>query len=131
MSIDKLYLTDDIKSFIMYERKKLKLTAEETSEKIGRSKSWLAQIENGRLSSIKKSDFIKLVSLFLDISSDEAIIYISNKFNQQVEIDVSNTKSKLPIINMGLIQNFLKEQYPNATEINIQINETGMIINTK
>lgn len=44
-----------------------KYTAEELSTKIGKSKSWLAQIENGRLNSISKSDLFSIMKEINDI----------------------------------------------------------------
>ncbi|MDF2820209.1 MAG: hypothetical protein K0R15_650 [Clostridiales bacterium] len=77
----KLILTDNIRAFILEERRKTGLPAEIVSENIGRTKSWLSQVENGRLKNISRIDFINLISYLLKISNEEAETYIENKLN--------------------------------------------------
>ena len=61
----KIILNDAIRdSITRFRKSKMKehpeLTADGISEKIGRSKSWLSQVENGRLKSVKNEDFVKV-----------------------------------------------------------------------
>jgi len=72
----KIKLTDNIRAFILTERKRSGKTAETVSESIGRAKSWLSQIENGRLQNIGRVDFINLIASLLQISEDDAEKYI-------------------------------------------------------
>ena len=48
-------------------------SAEEVSEMLGHHKSWLGQIERGRLVSIKEDDLTTLLSILLDVPKDELI----------------------------------------------------------
>ena len=76
----KILLDDSIRAFILSERKRTHYSAEFVSEKIGRSKSWLAQIENGRTKTINRNDFINLISFLRkddDLLKIEAFIQAS------------------------------------------------------
>lgn len=61
--MDKYILTDVHREYLKTKRQALCLSAETVSEKLNHHKSWLGQIERGRLNSIKKDDFIKLLSI--------------------------------------------------------------------
>lgn len=76
----KITLSDAERAFILEERGRTKYSAEFVSEKIGKSKSWLAQIENGRTKTIRRDDFIKLISFLrndTDLIKIEAFIQAS------------------------------------------------------
>lgn len=71
--------------FLRDERKLRNMSADEVSETIGKSQGWLAQIERGRLKTIKRSD---LVDLYMHISgkSKEVAIEILDDKLQFIEI---------------------------------------------
>lgn len=83
----KIKLDDDIRNKLLNERNITKRTAEEVSSSVGMTKSWLAQIENGRLQTIKKSKFIELLTELKQISNEEAesIIDILTANNDDIE----------------------------------------------
>lgn len=69
----KIILTDFHRNNLKELRKMKKIGAEELSTYIGHHKSWLGQIERGRLQSIKTNDLIALLSALTNYSQ-EAII---------------------------------------------------------
>lgn len=66
----KIKLTDDYIALIVTERKKHNLTAYQLSEKIGKNKSWLPNIENHRTKNIFRTDFFLI---FDDFAKEEHI----------------------------------------------------------
>lgn len=75
---DKILLTDQIRKFMRDERHLTGKSAELVSEEIGKSKGWLAHLENGRTKSISRDDFIKLISYLRedsDLQKIEAFIH--------------------------------------------------------
>lgn len=64
--MEKYTLNDNHREFLRKLRNSRQLSAEEVSEKLDHHKSWLGQIERGRLASIKKDDLDKLLSILLD-----------------------------------------------------------------
>lgn len=65
MLAKKIVLNDRIRKLIIDYRKSAKernplMTADYISEQIGRAKSWLSQVENGRLQSVKTDDLINV-----------------------------------------------------------------------
>ena len=67
---NKIKLTPDYINLITKKRKEHNLTAYQLSEKIGKNKSWLPNIENKRTKNISKEDFF---SLFKDFAAEEGI----------------------------------------------------------
>ena len=65
---DKVKITDDLIKLIIDTRKEYNLTAYQLSEKIGKNKSWLPNIENKRTKNIFKED---LLLLFKDFAKDK------------------------------------------------------------
>lgn len=65
---EKIKITDELIQLIIDTRKKYNLTAYQLSEKIGKNKSWLPNIENRRTKNISKSD---LYLLFEDFANKE------------------------------------------------------------
>lgn len=63
---EKIKLTDELIQLILDTRKKCDLTAYQLSEKIGKNKSWLPNIENRRTKNISKSDLYLLFKDFAD-----------------------------------------------------------------
>lgn len=64
--MEKYTLNDNHREFLRKLRNSRQLSAEEVSEKLNHHKSWLGQIERGRLASIKKDDLDRLLSILLD-----------------------------------------------------------------
>lgn len=52
-------------------RQAKKIAAEDLSEKIGRSKSWLAQVERGAVRSIRKNELVTLLANYMDCSEEK------------------------------------------------------------
>ena len=96
-------------------------SAEEVSEMLNHHKSWLGQIERGRLVSIKEEDLIKLLSILLDTSEDEIVsndcvdnfIYSYDPFYQPKPTPKLSSK-----IN-NIIPNFLEKSYINMELDNV------------
>lgn len=65
---NKIALTDEYVDLIIKERKRHGFTAYNLSEKIGKNKSWLANIENHRTKNISKTD---LLLIFEDFAKEE------------------------------------------------------------
>lgn len=65
---DKIKITDDLIKLIIDTRKEHNLTAYRLSEKIGKNKSWLPNIENKRTKNISRED---LISLFKDFAKEK------------------------------------------------------------
>lgn len=64
----KIKITDELIQLIIDTRKKYNLTAYQLSEKIGKNKSWLPNIENRRTKNITRED---LILLFKDFAKDK------------------------------------------------------------
>lgn len=102
----KIQLNNRIRSFIMEERKSIKkknplMTADYISEKIGRAKSWLSQIENGRLQSVKKEDLVNAFCFMLEQPKE----YIENYLDDQIQFINITTQHNL-IDENGNVQDF-------------------------
>lgn len=67
---DKIKITDDLIKLIVDTRKEYNLTAYQLSEKIGKNKSWLPNIENKRTKNISRED---LIILFKDFAKDKGM----------------------------------------------------------
>ena len=70
---EKITLTNAFRKYITETRVSAKeenslLSADYVSKQIGRSKSWLSQVENGRLKTVKKNDLINVFSFILNQS---------------------------------------------------------------
>lgn len=90
---DKIKITDDLIKLIIDTRKEYNLTAYQLSEKIGKNKSWLPNIENKRTKNISKED---LITLFKDFAKDKnmdaeefVIKYLSPTANVELDDNVS------------------------------------------
>lgn len=90
----KIQLNNRIRKFIMDERKSIKkqnplMTADYISEQIGRAKSWLSQIENGRLQSVKKEDLINAFCFMLEQSKEYVEKYLDDQI-QYINITIQH-----------------------------------------
>ena len=65
---EKIKITDELIQLIIDTRKEHNLTAYQLSEKIGKNKSWLPNIENRRTKNISRDD---LILLFKDFAKDK------------------------------------------------------------
>ncbi|MBS5129899.1 MAG: hypothetical protein KHZ01_05365 [Lachnospiraceae bacterium] len=65
---NKIALTDEYIDLIVKERKKHGITAYNLSQKIGKNKSWLTNLENHRTKNISKTDFLLI---FKDFAKEE------------------------------------------------------------
>ena len=70
----KIRLTDDQRSKLREFRKNSCFAAEDISTELGFSKTWLGQIECGKIKTIKYNDLVRLINLITGnkIESDEA-----------------------------------------------------------
>jgi len=67
---NKIKITDELIKLIIDTRKEYNLTSYQLSEKIGKNKSWLPNIENKRTKNISRED---LILLFLDFAKDKGL----------------------------------------------------------
>lgn len=65
---NKIALTDEYIDLIVKERKKHGITAYNLSQKIGKNKSWLTNVENHRTKNISRTDFLHI---FKDFAKEE------------------------------------------------------------
>lgn len=80
----KIKLNNAIRKLISDSRKAAKesrseLTADYISEHIGRAKSWLSQVENGRLQTVKSEDLINVFTIIKNTNYETAKDYIDNQ----------------------------------------------------
>lgn len=92
MLAKKIILTPRIRKLIIDSRKSARqnnslLTADYISEKIGRAKSWLSQVENGRLQSVKTNDLVNVFCCIMnkdkDCETDRK--YVKNYLDDQIQ----------------------------------------------
>lgn len=90
---DKIKITDDLIKLIIDTRKEHNLTAYQLSEKMGKNKSWLPNIENKRTKNISREDLILLFKDFAkekDMDAEEFVIkYLSPTANVELDDNVS------------------------------------------
>lgn len=80
----KLKLNDALRNFVSNQRKIAKknnptMTADGISLKIGRAKSWLSQVENGRLKSVKTDNLIKAFTIIKNTDYESAKQYLDDE----------------------------------------------------
>lgn len=90
----KIMLTPQFREYIINHRKAAmehnpKLTADYISVKIGRAKSWLSQVENGRLKSVKTDDLINVFCVIenCDIHFQEYRDNIAYKLDNEIMLE--------------------------------------------
>ena len=92
---EKIKLTREYIDLIIKKRKEHNLTAYELSEKIGKNKSWLPNIENNRTKNISKDDFL---ALFKDFAAEESMdteMYIIKYLNPNALVILDDGRSML------------------------------------
>jgi transcriptional regulator with XRE-family HTH domain len=87
---DKIKITDDLIKLIIDTRKEYNLTAYGLSEKIGKNKSWLPNIENKRTKNIFKEDLILLFKDFAKDKNMDAEDFIIKYLSPAASIELSN-----------------------------------------
>lgn len=90
---NKIKLSNDYIDLIVKTRKEHNLTAYQLSEKIGKNKSWLPNIENRRTKNISRND---LILLFKDFAKDEQLdteLYIIKHLNPNALIVLDDNKT--------------------------------------
>lgn len=73
MEQKKYKLTPDVRTQLRFLRQQSNLAAEDVSVELGKSKAWLAQIERGKLFSIKRNDLLELLKMYTEFSEYDII----------------------------------------------------------
>ena len=73
MEPKKYKLSPDVRTQLRFLRQQNNLAAEDVSVELGKSKAWLAQIERGKLFTIKKADLIELLKMYTNYSEYEIL----------------------------------------------------------
>lgn len=120
MREDKIILTKGMRDHLRKLRNEKEIIVEDLSERIGKSKGWLAQIENGRLATIKEDDLNKILNI-LDYSMCEFKTY----FDNDLEEDSPDTKDDSFTKTLYKI---LRKQYPDASKIEISVTENKISV---
>mgnify|MGYP002521283468 CR=1 FL=1 len=93
---NKIKITPELSAFISDLRKSHPRNGKIMSKKrvsfaMGKGRTWLSQIETGRLKKINYEDFVKIFEVILNINHDEAqekvsyYIYQTTEFNQIIQ----------------------------------------------
>lgn len=80
----KIELNNAIRYFICEQRKNEKnkrpeMTADAISVKVGRTPSWLSQVENGRLKTVKSKDLVKVFCILKNCDYEKSYDYLDNQ----------------------------------------------------
>lgn len=115
----KYHLYDKHRQFLKDKRgiKGKGYSAEEVSEMLGHHKSWLGQIERGRLVSIKQEDLINLLSILLDLPKEKISDDMLEKF--KYNYDPFYEEPKEPLIDK--IWDKIFDIFPNSDISNISL----------
>lgn len=87
---DKIKITDDLIKLIVDTRKEYNLTAYQLSEKIGKNKSWLPNIENKRTKNISREDLILLFKDFAREKGMDAEEFVIKYLSPTATIELDN-----------------------------------------
>lgn len=113
---EKIKLTDEYIDLIIKERKKHGFTSYQLSEKIGKNKSWLPNIENHRTKNISKKDFLLIFNEFAKGSGFSAEKYIIKNLHPNTMIELDD-KTTLPAF---YIQGEFELYPPNYTDVSVE-----------
>lgn len=91
---DKVELTRGIKSIIVGSRKDTGLSSYDFSEKIGKSKYWFANLENGKSKYVTKDDLFSIIRLAKNINDEE----IENLIQNIIDESTINTDQQIEFI---------------------------------
>lgn len=120
---DKIVLTNDLKQFIRRTRNNHGVLLMDLENKTRHSTSWLSQVEGKRIKTIKRKDLIEIFKIILDKSEEESELYIENYLYE-------NKQDEDPKQFEKLLYSMLKNKYPSAKEININIKDNSITITT-
>lgn len=87
---EKIKITDELIQLIIDTRKEHNLTAYQLSEKIGKNKSWLPNIENKRTKNISRSDLYLLFKNFADEENLQPEQYIVKNLPRNCMIELED-----------------------------------------
>ncbi len=90
---NKIALTDEYIDLIVKERKKHGITAYNLSQKIGKNKSWLTNVENHRTKNISKTDFLDIFKEFAKEESLDVEKYIIKYLHPNAMVTLENGKT--------------------------------------
>lgn len=90
----KIKITSTIRDIIQELRLKSGKTGVELSTYLGKSEGWCSLVENGRISTIKHKDAIKMFAVLLNASEDEAEKYIVNLITEEAADENSSNKKE-------------------------------------
>lgn len=114
---EKITNTSDFSAMITGIRKKHPkngkiMSKEQVSLAMGKGRTWLSQIETGRLKKISSDDFIKVFEIVLDIDHDEATEKVEEYYDDIIEQnnEFSNVMQKL---NSAIKEKYLECQDKN------------------
>ncbi len=78
----KIKVSPEIKKLIIKERNNKNLSGIELSKAMGKSDAWISSLENGRTKTITSTDLIAIIKLLLNISEEDADIYIQQELEK-------------------------------------------------
>lgn len=113
---EKIKLTDEYIDLIVKERKKHGFSSYELSEKIGKNKSWLPNIENHRTKNISKKDFLLIFNEFAKGSGFSTEKYIIKNLHPNTIIELDD-KTTLPAF---YLQGEFNLYPPNYTDVSVE-----------
>lgn len=99
---DKIRLTPDYIDLIIKERKKHDLTSYQLSERLGKNKSWLPNIENKRTKNISKEDFLALFDEFAKEANMDTEMYILKNLSSDTLVLLDDGRS-IPALHLKKI----------------------------
>lgn len=130
----KYHLYDRHRSLLKEWRVEKELSAEKVSEMLGHHKSWLGQIERGRLVSIKEDDLLNLLSILLTEPIDELIqgdcvekfVYNYNPYYEDSEKPFSLTNMLF-----GSLDKYTPAKRKEISSINLSLSQASSFIKEK
>lgn len=90
---EKIKITDELIQLIINTRKEYNLTAYQLSEKIGKNKSWLPNIENRRTKNISRDDLILLFKDFAKDKNMDAEEFVIKYLSPTATVELDNNVS--------------------------------------
>lgn len=93
MFADKIKITEEYIELIVRKRNEHNLTAYQLSEKIGKNKSWLPNIENRRTKNISKNDLLLIFNEFAKEENMDTENYIIKYISQNTLIELEDNIS--------------------------------------
>ena len=128
---DTIKITQEYIDLIITKRKEHNLTAYQLSEKIGKNKSWLPNIENRRTKNISRDDLILLFKDFAKEENMDAEEYIlkylrPNLLKSNLEQRLAAKKRDL-----GNQQEYFRIDMKNIEQSNYEDNAVNALLNMK